>query len=265
MRALSFFLFFLVLSSLEAQTDTSVVDDVHAGGTITREAYFAMINPTIVSGTITDRGNNEAVIGAVVNVYASASPIGTMTDPDGHYELRLPSGGSYLLRIRCIGYETEILSLTIETGKTGGLNLSLCQTAMEVSVTVTLDHPDKNDSAVQIITGGLPVYFDPSDNPGWIISPVVTTPPDSFAITNIRHATKNAAAAELLRAGTLYQYNDSLFYFKTGSCPRYRYYHKRGDVFVAAEWSSTAPGEFTFRKKRHGWKISSGGVSATCN
>lgn len=260
MRTGCFLLLLFMSFHLGAQTDT--VNDVYQKETVTREQYQAMIAKAVISGTIRDRHSGELLPFALVYVLEPNLGIGTTSDINGKYSIALPSGGSYLLAVRMIGYETEVVPVTIEDGKRDSLPISLCESPLSVVVTISI-HDDPPDSAVQIIRGGLPAYFDPVSTSSWIIAkPVATPPTDSFTITALRHGSRDRNAAQLLSTGKLYRYNDSLFYFKTESCPAYRYYHKRGNFLLAAEWSGTTPAQFAFRKKRHGWKISSGGVTA---
>ena len=61
-----------------------------------------------VTGTVTDAGNGDPLIGAAVVVKGTTN--GTSTDIDGRFELNVPSGST--LEFSCIGYTTVALPAT---------------------------------------------------------------------------------------------------------------------------------------------------------
>lgn len=68
---------------------------------------FALAQRT-VSGTITDAGSGEALIGASVSVVGTTR--GTSTDVDGKYSLEVPDGSTQL-RVAYTGYLEQVVAL----------------------------------------------------------------------------------------------------------------------------------------------------------
>lgn len=64
-----------------------------------------------LSGTVTDAGSGEALIG--VNVFVPSLSAGTTTNINGEYELELESG-SYELLLTYVGYQSRELEVTID-------------------------------------------------------------------------------------------------------------------------------------------------------
>ncbi len=63
-----------------------------------------------LSGTLTDEGTDEPLIGA--NILVVGTSTGTVTDFDGNYELEIPDEDGVQLRITYTGYATETIDLT---------------------------------------------------------------------------------------------------------------------------------------------------------
>lgn len=59
---------------------------------------------SVVKGKIIEKGTNEPLIG--VSVYLDGTTTGTVTDVDGNYELKNIADGSYILKVRYMGFET---------------------------------------------------------------------------------------------------------------------------------------------------------------
>ena len=83
---------------------------------------FALSGQRYISGCVTSAENDYPISGA--SVYIDNTTIGTATDPDGNYRLRIPGEGSYRLIVSHVGFQP--VSNDIEPG-----NLS-----MEVDVTM---------------------------------------------------------------------------------------------------------------------------------
>jgi hypothetical protein len=50
---------------------------------------------------------------------------GTMTNPDGSYELKIPSGRSYTVVVSCVGYRTKQFAVRLDAGATRDQDISL--------------------------------------------------------------------------------------------------------------------------------------------
>ncbi len=87
-----------------------------------------------LSGQITDT-NGESVIGA--SIYSTSTQIGTITDVDGNYNLRLPSG-KQSVTISYVGFGTKIIQVTITPGQISTLNVILEEDAIGLSEVVVL-------------------------------------------------------------------------------------------------------------------------------
>ena len=61
------------------------------------------------------------------NVSLLGTQVGTMTNPDGTYELEVPSGRSYTVIISCVGYRTKQFGVRLDQGETRVQDISLLQ------------------------------------------------------------------------------------------------------------------------------------------
>lgn len=75
----------------------------------------------LVSGTVSDAGNGDALLG--VNIMVVGTTDGTTTDIDGNYSLRVPDADAQL-RFSYIGYETLIIDVDGRTTINVEMNLS---------------------------------------------------------------------------------------------------------------------------------------------
>lgn len=75
----------------------------------------------LVSGTVTDAGNGDALLG--VNIMVVGTTDGTTTDIDGNYSLRVPDADAQL-RFSYIGFETLIIDVEGRTTINVEMNLS---------------------------------------------------------------------------------------------------------------------------------------------
>ncbi|WP_020534291.1 TonB-dependent receptor [Lewinella cohaerens] len=77
-----------------------------------------------ISGTITDKQSGESLIAATVR----AGDIGTVTDYDGFFELKL-TAGTYEVKANYLGYTTASATLTVGAGETTTWNIALEEAA----------------------------------------------------------------------------------------------------------------------------------------
>ncbi len=144
---------------------------------------FATNAQRMISGTIYDSSNNDALIGA--NVLVQGTTIGTITDIDGSFSVSVPSGSDKLV-ISFTGYEDQVVMLGEASDYT--INLSQGKLLDEIvvvgygtqsekeitSAVVKVDAKDFNQGAIsdpaQLLQGkvaGLQVYNkggDPNAN-----------------------------------------------------------------------------------------------------
>ncbi|MCD4710799.1 MAG: TonB-dependent receptor, partial [Bacteroidales bacterium] len=89
-----------------------------------------LIVATAVSGQDTGvlKGSVRDSIGDPVdlaNVTLLGTQEGTMTNPDGSYELEVPAGRSYTVVISCVGYRTKQFAVRLDAGETRDQDISL--------------------------------------------------------------------------------------------------------------------------------------------
>ena len=70
---------------------------------------FTLTAQRYISGQITDAENNEPVSAATV--FISNTTVGTATDTEGYYRLRIPGEGSYQLTISHVGYQSVFMDI----------------------------------------------------------------------------------------------------------------------------------------------------------
>jgi hypothetical protein len=88
--------------------------------TLTTMAFF--LTESSISGTVKD-DKGEPLIGATITVYKSS--LGTVTDVNGHYQLKLPSG-TYQIECSYVGFTTKrITDIQVEAGKEHQLDIVL--------------------------------------------------------------------------------------------------------------------------------------------
>lgn len=79
-----------------------------------------------VSGTIIEKGSNEAIPSATVQVLTpkdSAFVVGVATDVNGAFKLPSVKKGSYLLKISFVGYQTKVLDLNLTNQKNKSVDM----------------------------------------------------------------------------------------------------------------------------------------------
>ena len=231
---------------------------------------FAQNNPSnpVIEGKIIDNETKEPIMFATLLANGpDEKKCGVISGEDGRFKLELPTAGKYLIECKYIGYHFEIIPLLADSFKHYSFEISLCKTGVEL-IEITLPPHQrggraKTDSVtgadtVFIITGGLPddIYRDTT-------KPKISLSIDSFKLYHIRPVAGYNLAAALFRTGKLYQFNDSLFYFNHGTCPKYALYIRRGNRLLQyREYDNKLPAEFEFRKRGDGYLIKSGKVTA---
>lgn len=81
-----------------------------------------------ITGTVTSRETGEPLPGA--NIVVEGTNLGTATDAQGNFRLRLPNTSEATLEVRFIGYETEEVTVTPETNV---LDIALEEDVLKVS------------------------------------------------------------------------------------------------------------------------------------
>ncbi|RYZ55413.1 MAG: DUF2135 domain-containing protein, partial [Sphingobacteriales bacterium] len=96
-----------------------------------------------LTGIITERGTNDAAIGAVVEVIRYGRVVGgAVTDENGRYTIAgLVSGSNYELRVRYIGFkETRLTSVAVPPRRLGVNNFSLEETRQQLEDVVVIEY-----------------------------------------------------------------------------------------------------------------------------
>ena len=113
-------------------------------------SVFAAMAQQMVSGIVTDAATGEPLIGASI-VVKSEKNIGTVTNEDGKYKLRLPESKAYTLVVTYIGYVSQQYDL--EAGKGKEINFKLEEDAIGMeTVVVTGTRTPKLLKDVPIVT-----------------------------------------------------------------------------------------------------------------
>lgn len=110
-------------------------------------------NRSVLKGVVTDASDGRPLVAASIRVKDDFST-GTISDPDGKYNLEIVSG-TYTFTISFIGMETETVTLTLEPGEVKELDFSLTpvwQELGEVEISVS-----KFEKPIEEITVSLQV------------------------------------------------------------------------------------------------------------
>ena len=92
-----------------------------------------------ISGTIKDKADNEPIVGA--NIYIHQSQIGTVSDINGRFTLKIPEKEKTLLFISFVGYKT--IQLTIPNTKVQEINVFLEEDQVKLTEYQVNTNPDK--------------------------------------------------------------------------------------------------------------------------
>ncbi|KAF0153200.1 MAG: TonB-dependent receptor [Ignavibacteria bacterium] len=102
---------------------------------------FSFIGNTVaqqkgsISGKITDKTNNEELIGASVLIVGTTT--GASTDLDGTFSLRGLEAGTYQLRVSYISYQTTLINdVVVKTGQNSIVNIQLVPSTTELNEVV---------------------------------------------------------------------------------------------------------------------------------
>ena len=87
-----------------------------------------------IKGTVIDAATQEALIGA--QVVLPVLNTGAVTNFDGEYEIPGVPAGDYTVEIRYIGYRTTSQTITVTSGETATLNVSLSESAINLDEVV---------------------------------------------------------------------------------------------------------------------------------
>lgn len=105
----------------------------------------------IIRGTVTDSDNNQRLRGASLKLLGTE--IGTITDSNGHFRLPSVPIGRYSIQVSSVGYETAIIpEVLLEAGKEKVLNLTLKESAQQLSETVVRSARPSSLNSIQTIT-----------------------------------------------------------------------------------------------------------------
>ncbi|MBK7810881.1 MAG: carboxypeptidase-like regulatory domain-containing protein [Saprospiraceae bacterium] len=102
-----------------------------------------------IEGVVLDSETKESIIGAVVML--EAGQVGTTTDFDGLFVLRL-APGNYTLSISSLGFEKKnVTDIVVEAGKKTVLNIALATSSMVLDEVVVTEYKRTNTEASVLI------------------------------------------------------------------------------------------------------------------
>lgn len=103
-----------------------------------------------IVGKVTDKSNNEPIIGLVVMIEGTS--IGTQTNFDGQYELINLTPGTYKLVFKYLSYNTKIIDgILVYSGKTTTLNVAMEEQGKQIQE-VVIQSTYKRESAGALYT-----------------------------------------------------------------------------------------------------------------
>lgn len=99
-----------------------------------------------ISGKITDKANNEELIGA--NVLVIGTTTGSSSDIDGNYSIKNIEPGSYTLKISYVSYQSMVIeNVKVNSNEITSLNISLAPASAELEEVVVTAEALKNTEA----------------------------------------------------------------------------------------------------------------------
>lgn len=105
----------------------------------------------IIRGIVTDSDNNQRLSGASLKLVGTE--MGTITDSSGNFRLVNVPIGRYSIQVSSVGYGTVIIpEVLLEAGKEKILNLTLKETAQQLSETVVRSARPSALNSIQTIT-----------------------------------------------------------------------------------------------------------------
>lgn len=107
----------------------------------------------ILRGTITDKQSAFPLIGATVRVMDTDPIIGTITDENGHFELKNVPVGRQVVQVQYLGYETLTLpNILVTAGKEVVLDVSLTESIQSVGEIVVTAKAAKDETLNDMVT-----------------------------------------------------------------------------------------------------------------
>lgn len=99
-----------------------------------------------ISGKITDKSNNEELIGA--NILVVGTTTGSSTDIDGNYSIKNLDPGSYSLKISYVSYQSMVIEkVDVKSDEVTMVNISLTPVSTELEEVVVTAEALKNTEA----------------------------------------------------------------------------------------------------------------------
>ena len=99
-----------------------------------------------ISGKITDKSNNEELIGA--NVLIVGTTIGASTDIDGTFNIKNLSEGNYTIKVSYISYNSvTVNNVVVKPGVSTNIDIALESTATELQEVLVTAEALKNTEA----------------------------------------------------------------------------------------------------------------------
>ncbi|HTR82427.1 MAG TPA: TonB-dependent receptor [Bacteroidota bacterium] len=99
-----------------------------------------------LTGAVTDKSNDEALIGA--NIFLEGTSLGISTDLDGNYSIKNIPPGSYTVRVSYIGYKTIETPIEVKAGEKHVQNFILVATGVEGKEVVVTAQAQGQNAAI---------------------------------------------------------------------------------------------------------------------
>ncbi len=90
-----------------------------------------------ITGTVIDAGNKRPLQSVRVNVVATGTPVGAVTNAQGVFRILNVASGSRTVRARLLGYAAMQRTVDITSGGTADVSFSLSPSAIELTAVVT--------------------------------------------------------------------------------------------------------------------------------
>ncbi|MBP6184632.1 MAG: carboxypeptidase-like regulatory domain-containing protein [Saprospiraceae bacterium] len=117
------------------------------------QVAFLQAQTQTIRGTVLDRHSEMPLIGATIQLVTTSTPLGTVTDVEGRFELKDVPVGRHALSISYLGYESsQVPNILVTAGKEVVLNIALSESVIALEQVVVSGALEKQKTVNELAT-----------------------------------------------------------------------------------------------------------------